>query len=121
MKYHYTIFADGDFDEDALIKALASIGLEEIFVEKFYNVNAILADQNKFNDENFYSKWERVKEAKIFPSDEFIRRTEERFDAQKEKSMYLLFDSVMNAGIECDIPNYTIGKIMYAMAELLQE
>ena len=54
MKYHYTIFADGDFEEDALIKALASIGLEEILVEKFYNVNAILADQNKFNDENFY-------------------------------------------------------------------
>ena len=101
MKYHYTIFADGDFEEDALIKALASIGFEEIFVEKIYNVNAILADQNKFNDENFYFKWGRVKEAKIFPSDEFIRRTEERFDAQEEKSMYLLFDSVLNAGIEC--------------------
>ena len=69
----------------------------------------------------FIFKWGRVKEAKIFPSDEFIRRTEERFDAQEEKSMYLLFDSVLNAGIECDIPNYTIGKIMFAMAELLQE
>lgn len=121
MKYKYTIFAEGNFEEDALIKALDSLGLKEIFVEKFYDVDAILADQNNFNDENFYSKWERVKDAKIISSDEMIRRTEAKFEMQKDKSMHLLFDSVLNAGIDCDIPNYTIGKIMFAMAELLRE
>ena len=84
-------------------------------------MDAILADQNNFNDENFYSKWERVKAAKIISSDEMIRLAEEKFEKQTNKSMYLLFDSVLNAGIDCDIPNYTIGKIIFAMAELLQE
>ena len=120
MKYHYTIFADGDFEEDALIKALASIGLEEIFVEKFYNVNAILADQNKFNDENFYPKWERIKKSGIISSNQMIRCSEKNFKTHEVKSMYLLFEGVLNAGIECGIPNHTLGKMLIAMAELLQ-
>ena len=120
MKYNYTIYAEGDIEETAIVNVLEDIGLKEIFVEKLYNADEILADQNKFNDENFYPKWERIKKSGIISSNQMIRRSEKNFKTHEVKSMYLFFEGVLNAGIECGIPNHTIGKMLIAMAELLQ-
>ena len=53
MKYKYTIFAQSDYEEEQLIAKLEEIGLQKIFVEKFSDIDAIVADQNNFIDENF--------------------------------------------------------------------
>lgn len=120
MKYNYTIYAEGDIEETTIVSALEAVGLKEIFVEKLYNADEILADQNKFNDENFYPKSERIKKSGIISSNQMIRCSEKNFKTHEVKSMYLLFEGVLNAGIECGIPNHTLGKMLIAMVELLQ-
>jgi hypothetical protein len=67
MKYKYTIFVQSDYEEDQLVAKLEEIGLQKIFVEKFSDIDAIVADQNNFIDENFDDKFQRLVAAEVFP------------------------------------------------------
>ena len=69
MKYKYTIFAQGEYEEEQLMAKLEEIGLQKIFVEKFSDIDAIVADQNNFIDENFN---------RVFPAFHHTRNLVER-------------------------------------------
>lgn len=118
MKYKYTIFAQSDYEEEQLIAKLEEMGLQKIFVEKFSDIDAIVADQNNFIDENFDAKLERVLAAKILP-EEMAQRLTAHFANENVKSMHELFSAIQSIGVDLDMPNFRIGKIINKAIEIL--
>lgn len=118
MKYKYTIFAQSDYEEEQLVAKLEEIGLQKIFVEKFSDIDSIVADQNNFIDENFDAKFEMLASADIFPS-EMVQRLRAIFADENKKTMRELFYAIHSIGVELDIPNYRIGKILSRAIEIL--
>ena len=118
MKYKYTIFAQSDYEEEQLIAKLEEIGLQKIFVEKFSDIDAIVADQNNFIDENFDAKLERLLTVQILPA-EMARRLADLFADENKKTMQELFKAIHTIGVELDMPNFRIEKIINKAIELL--
>lgn len=118
MKYKYTIFAQGDCEEEQLITKLEELGLQKIFVEKFSDIDAIVADQNNFIDENFDSKLESLLDAKILP-EEMARCLSESFADENKKTMRELFKAIQSIGVDLGLPNFRIGKIINKAIETL--
>lgn len=119
MKYKYIIFAQGDYEEERIIEKLNELELEEIFVEKFRDIDAIVADQNNFIDENFDAKFERLVADGIFPSDEMVQRIAAVFADENKKTMRDLFKAMQDVGVAMGLPNYRIEKIVCRAIELL--
>ncbi len=119
MKYKYIIFAQGDYEEERIIEKLNELELEEIFVEKFRDIDAIVADQNNFIDENFDAKFERLVADGIFPSNEMVQRIAAVFADENKKTMRDLFKAMQDVGVAMDLPNYRIEKIVCRAIELL--
>ena len=118
MKYKYTIFVQSDYEEDQLVAKLEEIGLQKIFVEKFSDIDAIVADQNNFIDENFDAKLERLLTAKILPA-EMEKRLTARFADENSKTMRQLFGAIQSIGVELDMPNFRIEKLIYKAIDIL--
>ena len=118
MKYKYTIFAQSDYEEEQLIAKLEEIGLQKIFVEKFSDIDAIVADQNNFIDENFDDKFQRLVAAEILPK-EMAQRLAAQFADENEKSMHELFQAIHTIGVELDMPNFRIEKIINKAIQIL--
>lgn len=118
MKYKYTIFAQSDYEEEQLVAKLEEIGLQKIFVEKFSDIDAIVADQNNFIDENFDAKFERLVAADIFPN-EMTQRLTAVFADENKKTMQELLKAIQSIGVELDMPNYRIGKIINKAIDIL--
>lgn len=119
MKYKYTIFAQSDLEEEELVTKMEQAGLTKIFVEKFINIDRILRDENKFLDENFDAKWEKIKASGIIKREEMFDCIEKHIGNAECKSMYTLMNAIKEAGVECEIPDATIGVIMSRCLELL--
>ena len=111
MKYKYTIFVQSDYEEDQLVAKLEEIGLQKIFVEKFSDIDAIVADQNNFIDENFDDKFQRLVAAEVFPP-EMTRRLTAVFADENKKTMQELFKAIHSIGVELDMSNYRIERII---------
>lgn len=118
MKYKYTIFAQSDYEEEQIIAKLEEIGLQKIFVEKFSDIDAIVADQNNFIDENFDAKFQRLVEAEVFPKEMELRLVA-HFADENAKSMRELFQTIYSVGVELDMPNYRIEKIINKAIQIL--
>lgn len=118
MKYKYTIFAQSDYEEEQLIAKLEEIGLQKIFVEKFSDIDAIVADQNNFIDENFDAKFQRLVEAEILPK-EMAQRLTAYFADENKKTMHELFQEIHSIGVELDMPNFRIEKIINKAIQML--
>ena len=118
MKYKYTIFAQSDYEEEQLIAKLEEIGLQKIFVEKFSDIDAIVADQNNFIDENFDAKFQRLVEAEILPK-EMAQRLTAYFADENKKTMHELFQAIHSIGVELDMPNFRIEKIINKAIQML--
>lgn len=119
MKYKYTIFAQSDLEEEALVTKMEQAGLTKIFVEKFVNIERILRDENKFLDENFDAKWEKIKASGIIRYEEMIECIEKHIKNAECKSMYTLMNSIREVGVECELPDAAIGVMMSRCQELL--
>ena len=119
MKYNYTIFAEGNYEEDEIVAKLEQAGFTKIFVEKFINVDFLLRDQNKFLDENFDAKWEKIRTTGIIKREAMIEAIEQKIANAECKSMYVLMSAINEAGVECELPNATIGVILSRCIELL--
>ena len=118
MKYKYTIFVQSDYEEDQLVAKLEEIGLQKIFVEKFSDIDAIVADQNNFIDENFDDKFQRLVAAEIFPP-EMTQRLTAAFADENEKTMQELFKAIHSIGVELDMSNYRIERIINKAIDIL--
>ena len=118
MKYKYTIFAQSNYEEEQLIAKLEEIGLQKIFVEKFSDIVAIVADQNNFIDENFDTKFQRLVEAEILPKD-MAQRLAAHFADENKKTMHELFQAIHTIGVELDMPNFRIEKIINKAIQML--
>ena len=118
MKYKYTIFAQSDYEEEQLIAKLEEIGLQKIFVEKFSDIDEIVADQNNFIDENFDDKFQRLVAAEILPK-EMAQRLAAHFADENSKTMRQLFGAIHSIGVELDMPNFRIEKIINKAIEIL--
>ena len=121
MKYEYTIFAKGNLDEEELQAKLAQAGLVEIFVEKYINIENLLRDQNNFLDENFDSKWAKIRSSGIIKREEMIEQIEKIIRDAECKSMYTLMRSIYDAGVACNVPNAMIGVMMSRSLELINQ
>ncbi len=119
MKYKYIIFAQGDYEEELIIEKLNELELEEIFVEKFRDIDAIVADQNNFIDENFDAKFERLVADGIFPNDEMVQKIAAILADENKKTMRHLFKAMQDVGVAMGLPNYRIEKIICRAIELL--
>ncbi len=119
MKYKYTIFAQSEWEEDQLLAKLKSIGLDNIFVERFRDIDSIVADQNNFIDENFDAKLSKLLATDIVPTTEMKMRLAELVAKKEHKSMRMLFSSIYEVGVEMDLPDFRIGRIMCDAAALL--
>ena len=118
MRYKYTIFAQSDYEEEQIVAKLEEIGLREIFVEKFSDIDDIVADQNNFIDENFDAKLERLLDAKILPT-EMAKRLATGYADENSKTMRHLFGAIHSIGVELDMPNFRIEKIINKAIEIL--
>ena len=118
MKYKYTIFAQSDYEEEQIVAKLEEIGRREIFVEKFSDIDAIVADQNNFIDENFDAKFQRLVAAEILPK-EMVQRLAAYFADENSKTMRQLFGAIHSIGVELDMPNFRIEKIINKAIEIL--
>lgn len=118
MRYKYTIFAQSDYEEEQIVAKLEEIGLREIFVEKFSDIDEIVADQNNFIDENFDAKLERLLDAKILPT-EMAKRLATGYADENSKTMRHLFGAIHSIGVELDMPNFRIEKIINKAIEIL--
>ena len=118
MKYKYTIFAQSDYEEEQLIAKLEEIGLQKIFVEKFSDIDEIVADQNNFIDENFDDKFQRLVAAEVFPP-EMTQRLTAVFADENKKTMHELFQAIHSIGVELDMPNFRIEKIINKAIQML--
>lgn len=118
MRYKYTIFAQSDYEEEQIVAKLEEIGLREIFVEKFSDIDEIVADQNNFIDENFDAKLERLLDAKILPT-EMAKRLAAGYADENSKTMRHLFGAIHSIGVELDMPNFRIEKIINKAIEIL--
>ena len=118
MKYKYTIFVQSDYEEDQLVAKLEEIGLQKIFVEKFSDIDAIVADQNNFIDENFDDKFQRLVAAGILPK-EMAQCLAAHFADENEKSMHGLFQAIHTIGVDLDMPNFRIEKIINKAIQIL--
>ena len=118
MKYKYTIFAQSDYEEDQLVAKLEEIGLQKIFVEKFSDIDAIVADQNNFIDENFDVRFQRLVAADVFPT-EMTRRLTVVFADENKKTMKELFKAIHSIGVELDMSNYRIERIINKAIDIL--
>ena len=118
MKYRYTIFAESDYEENEIIAKLEKMGLQEIFVEKYVNIDEIIADQNNFADENFDANLERIIESDIIPV-EMAHRLLAYFADENEKTMRRLFEAIQKIGVEMDVPNGRIAKIISKANQIL--
>ena len=118
MKYKYTIFAQSDYEQDQLVAKLEEIGLQKIFVEKFSDIDSIVADQNNFIDENFDVKFQRLVAADVFPT-EMTQRLTVFFADENKKTMQELFKAIHSIGVELDMSNYRIEKIINMTIDIL--
>ena len=119
MKYKYTIFAQSDYEEEQIVAKLEEIGLQEIFVEKFSDIDEIVADQNNFIDENFDTKLECLLAAKILPA-EMEKLLATSFADENSKTMRQLFGAIHSIGVELDMPNFRIEKLIYKAIDILK-
>ena len=90
----------------------------KIFVEKFSDIDAIVADQNNFIDENFDAKFQRLVEAEILPK-EMAQRLTAYFADENKKTMHELFQEIHSIGVELDMPNFRIEKIINKAIQML--
>lgn len=118
MKYKYTIFAQSDYEEEQIVAKLEEMGLQEIFVEKYSNIDEIVADQKNFIDENFDAKLERLLAAKILPT-EMAKRIAACFADENSKTMQQLFGAIHSIGVALDMPNFRIEKLIYKAIDIL--
>lgn len=118
MKYKYTIFAQSDYEQDQLVAKLEEIGLQKFFVEKFSDIDSIVADQNNFIDENFDVKFQRLVAADVFPT-EMTQRLTVAFADENKKTMQELFKAIHSIGVELDMSNYRIEKIINMAIDIL--
>lgn len=93
MKYKYTIFAECNLEEEDLVTKLEQAGLTKIFVERFINIERLLRDQNKFLDENFDAKWEKIRTSGIIKRAELVEAIERRIQKAECKSMFVLMSA----------------------------
>ena len=121
MKFKYTIFAESNLEEEALVTKLEQAGLTKIFVERFINIERLLRDQNKFLDENFEVKWEKIRTSGIIKRAELVEAIEKRIRRVECKSMFALMSAINEAGVECGLPNATIGVMLERCVELLEQ
>ena len=119
MKYKYTIFAQSDYEEEQLIAKLEEIGLQKIFVEKFSDIDAIVADQNNFIDENFDVKFQRLVAEEVLPKEMAQRLAAHFADENNKKTMRELFRAIHSIGVELDLPNFRIEKIINKAIQML--
>ncbi len=112
MKYRYAIFVESDLEEEQLLEKLEPLGFEDIFVEKFHDIDSIIADQNNFIDENFDEKLARVLASKVIPSPELEKRIAEIIENEPHKSMQLICRAIYEAGVEQGLPDYRIARIL---------
>lgn len=121
MKYEYTIFVTSSISEEELVAKLEQAGLEEIFVEKYVNIESLLRDQNNFLDENFDAKWAMIRDSGIIRRKEMLEQIENRIREAECKSMFMLFSAIHEAGVACDLPNAVISVIMSRSHELINQ
>ncbi len=121
MKFKYTIFAESNLEEEDLVTKLERVGLTKIFVEIFINIDSLLRDQNKFLDENFDAKWEKIRTSGIIKREEMLEAIENKIDNAERKSMFALMTAINEAGVECELPNAVIGVILSRCVELLEQ
>lgn len=121
MKFKYTIFAESNLEEEELVAKLEQAGLTKIFVEKFINIDFLLRDQNKFLDENFDDKWEKIRTSGIIRREEMLAAIEKKVEVAECRSMFALMSAINKAGVECELPNAVIGVILSRCVELLEQ
>lgn len=121
MKYKYTVFAECNLEEEDLVTKLEQAGLTKIFVERFINIERLLRDQNKFLDENFDAKWVKIRTSGIIKRAELVEAIERRIQKAECKSMFVLMSAINEAGVECELPNATIGVMLERCVELLEQ
>lgn len=119
MKYKYIFHAEGIADENAVIRQMEQLGLSEIFVEKHLDIDSVVRDQNFSRDENYASKWEALCRTELL-TEEMQNQISERM-ANKEKSMGSLAEVIQEVGIEMDMTNYAIGKILCDVLDFMNQ
>lgn len=119
MKYNYFIHAEGTADETAVVNQLEQLGLSEIFVEKYLNVDSVVRDQNFSRDENFEAKWEALCRTDLLNDDIKCRIAEKM--ANSEKSMGVLAEAIRDVGLETDMTDFKIGKILRDVLDFMKQ
>ena len=71
-----------------------------------------------FIDENFDAKFQRLVEAEVFPKEMELRLVA-HFADENAKSMRELFQTIYSVGVELDMPNYRIEKIINKAIQIL--
>lgn len=119
MKYKYIFQAEGTVDENEVIRHMEKLGLSEILVEKHLDIDSVVRDQNNSRDENYDSKWEALCRTELLTK-EMQNRISEQMES-KEKSMRSFAETIQEIGVEMNMTNYAIGKILCDVLDFMNQ
>lgn len=111
MKVKYVIDAEGCAEEGEIRKALASIKLNVILVEKQVVVLDLLREENFARDENFKITWLAVRNSKIIP-ESIINELSEVYDDSSEMTVEILLKMICGAAYDVHVSDAELESIL---------
>ena len=120
MKFSYTISAEGNVNYEKIVTVLEELGLNEIFVEKFPDSRAVIAELSNKAESDLESKWQRLCEQNVIRREAIEKMVGSDLKRCKLLTRKILAEIVYKCCLELDMSESSAALLLCRVFENLK-